>query len=148
MQPSSRGLTERAVAQPQHAIRLSGDGIVVRDEQDRRSALVTESAQQRDDLGPGLRVQRAGRLVGEQHARIVRERTRDRHPLALGLGVGVLAAHLFTAQTGLSTLVSPDFTAGVFGWGLAFALGVGLAGAVYPAWRALRLSPIEALRRE
>jgi len=68
--------------------------------------------------------------------------------LALGLGLGVLAAHLFTAQTGLSTLVSPSFTAGVFGWGLAFALGVCLLGAVYPAWRALRLSPIEALRRE
>jgi putative ABC transport system permease protein len=68
--------------------------------------------------------------------------------LALGLGVGVLAAHLFTAQTGLSTLVTPRFTAGVFGWGLAFALGVGVAGAIYPTWRALRLSPIEALRRE
>jgi putative ABC transport system permease protein len=68
--------------------------------------------------------------------------------LALGLGVGVLAAHLFTAQTGLSNLVSPQFTAGVFVWGLAFALGVGLLGAAYPAWRALQLSPIEALRRE
>ncbi|HWX10019.1 MAG TPA: FtsX-like permease family protein [Gaiellaceae bacterium] len=68
--------------------------------------------------------------------------------LALGLGVGVLAANLFTAQTGLSTLVSPRFTASVLSWGLAFALGVCLLGAVYPAWRALRLSPIEALRRE
>ena len=68
--------------------------------------------------------------------------------LALGLGLGVLAARLFTAETGLSSLVSPDFTAGVFGWGLAFALGVGIVGAVYPTWRALRLRPIEALRRE
>jgi putative ABC transport system permease protein len=68
--------------------------------------------------------------------------------LAIGLGLGLLAANLFTAKTGLSNLVSPVFTAGVFAWGLAFALGVGIAGAVYPAWRALRLSPIEALRRE
>lgn len=68
--------------------------------------------------------------------------------LALGLGLGLLAANLFTSRTGLSSLVSPQFTPGVFAWGLAFALGVGLVGAIYPAWRALRLSPIEALRRE
>ncbi len=68
--------------------------------------------------------------------------------LALGLGLGLLAAQLFTTRTGLSSLVSPRLTAGVFAWGLAFALGVGLAGAAYPTWRALRLSPIEALRRE
>jgi putative ABC transport system permease protein len=68
--------------------------------------------------------------------------------LAIGLGLGLLAANLFTARTGLSNLVSPEFTAGVFAWGLAFALGVGLVGAIYPTWRALRLSPIEALRRE
>src|SRR6266516_3910469 len=68
--------------------------------------------------------------------------------LALGLGLGVLAADLFTERTGLSSLVSPRFTAGVFAWGLAFALGVGLVGAAYPTWRAIRLEPVEALRRE
>ena len=68
--------------------------------------------------------------------------------LALGLAGGLAAAALFTDRTGLSTLVSPRFTPGVFLWGLVFALGVGLVGAAYPAWRALRLSPIEALRRD
>jgi putative ABC transport system permease protein len=68
--------------------------------------------------------------------------------LGLGLLVGWFAAELFTSRSALSTLVSPDFTTGVFLWGLAFALGVGILGALYPAWRAVRLVPIEALRRE
>jgi putative ABC transport system permease protein len=68
--------------------------------------------------------------------------------LALGLSLGYLAAELFTSQGSISTLAEPDFTAGVFAWGLAFALGVALIGALYPAWRAVSLRPIEALRRE
>jgi putative ABC transport system permease protein len=68
--------------------------------------------------------------------------------LAIGLALGIMAADLFTSRTGLSALVSPQFTAGVFAWGLAFALGVGLLGAVYPTWRAISLEPVEALRRE
>jgi putative ABC transport system permease protein len=68
--------------------------------------------------------------------------------LAVGLALGYAGAELFTSRGSLSTLVQPDFTAGVFAWGLAFSLGVGLIGAIYPAWRAVRLQPIEALRRD
>ena len=67
--------------------------------------------------------------------------------LALGFGLGIAAAELFTTG-GNGTLLQPDFTPGVFAWGLAFALGVAVLGAMYPAWRAARLTPIEALRRE
>jgi len=68
--------------------------------------------------------------------------------LALGLLGGWAAAEAFTDRGGLSRLVEADFTAGVFAWGLAFALGVAVLGALYPAWRAVRLTPIEALRHE
>ena len=70
--------------------------------------------------------------------------------LALGLGcaLGIVAAQLFVSRSQLNGLISPVYTAGTFAWGLAFALGVGLIGAVYPTWRAVSLAPIEALRRE
>jgi putative ABC transport system permease protein len=70
--------------------------------------------------------------------------------LALGAGLllGWVGAELFTSRGGLATLVAPAYPPSVFAWGLAFALGVAAVGAVYPAWRAVRLTPIEALRRE
>jgi len=68
--------------------------------------------------------------------------------LAVGCGVGVLAAQAFIDRSQLSVLISPQYTASTFAWGLAFALGVGVFGALYPTWRAVRLSPIEALRHE
>lgn len=66
--------------------------------------------------------------------------------LAAGLGLGWLGAVLFTRGSRLGALASASFTPGVFAWGLAFALGVAVFGAIYPTWIALRLRPIEALR--
>jgi putative ABC transport system permease protein len=68
--------------------------------------------------------------------------------LAVGCAVGVLAAALFVGRSGLSGLISPTYTATTFVWGLAFALAVGVIGALYPTWRAVRLAPIAALRHE
>jgi putative ABC transport system permease protein len=68
--------------------------------------------------------------------------------LGVGLGLGILSAHVFSDHTSTSGLVRPQFTGSVFAWGLAFALGVAVIGAAYPTWRAVRLSPIDALRRE
>ena len=68
--------------------------------------------------------------------------------LGVGCGLGALAARVFVAHSALSGLIAPSFTAGTFAWGLAFALGVGVIGALYPTWRAVRLSPIAALRHE
>ena len=68
--------------------------------------------------------------------------------LAFGLLLGWIAAQLLVAQGALSDLVSPVFGPSVFAWGLAFSLGVGMLGAIYPVIRAVRLNPIEALRRE
>jgi putative ABC transport system permease protein len=66
----------------------------------------------------------------------------------VGLGLGVAAAEAFVEHSALSTLVQPHFGASVWAWGLAFALGVGLIGAIYPTVRAVRLTPIAALRHE
>jgi putative ABC transport system permease protein len=68
--------------------------------------------------------------------------------IALGSGLGVLAAREFVDRSALSDLLSPAYTALTCAWGLAFALGVAVLGALYPTLRAIRLTPIEALRRE
>jgi len=68
--------------------------------------------------------------------------------LAVGCAFGILAAELFVEHSALSTLITPAFTLGTFAWGLGFALGVGLLGAIYPTLRAVRLAPVAALRHE
>jgi putative ABC transport system permease protein len=68
--------------------------------------------------------------------------------LGVGCAFGAVAAEVFVSRSALSGLISPTYTVSTFAWGLVFALGVALIGALYPTWRAVRLTPIEALRHE
>ena len=63
--------------------RAGGEGRVVGRDDDRRAALRREAREEVDHVGAGLRVEVAGRLVGEDHARLDDERARDRDALLL-----------------------------------------------------------------
>lgn len=65
----------------------------------------------------------------------------------LGLGLGVVAAEVLMRWVPQG-LLQPAFSAEVFVRGMLVALLLGALGAFYPAWRASRLSPAEALRYE
>jgi len=59
-----------------------------------------------------------------------------------GAVLGALAVTIYAAIRGWGTSVPPGVLAGAVG----IALAVGALGGLYPAWRAARLSPAEALR--
>jgi len=63
----------------------------------------------------------------------------------LGIAAGVGAAELTVRAMAASALVSPRFTLGGMLQAAAIALGMGIAGGVYPAWRVRRLRVREAL---
>ena len=44
--------------------------------------------------------------------------------------------------------IAGDYGPSLFLQSLAVAVGMGLVGTLYPAWRAVRITPIEALRYE
>lgn len=64
-----------------------------------------------------------------------------------GLGVGLLASGLFEALPSIGGMVSFTPTAADLAGPLLLALPLCAAGAAYPAWRAARMLPAEALRR-
>jgi putative ABC transport system permease protein len=62
--------------------------------------------------------------------------------------VGVAATQALLLVDTIRTLLEPQYTVSVFLRGLLVAVIVALAGAAYPAFRAVRLTPMEALRYE
>jgi putative ABC transport system permease protein len=61
---------------------------------------------------------------------------------ATGAVLGALAVTVYAGFRHWGTSLPPPVLAG----GVGLALGIGAVGGLYPAWRASRLSPAEALR--
>jgi putative ABC transport system permease protein len=66
----------------------------------------------------------------------------------VGMLLGVLAAQAIVLVPSISSFLTPVYSPAVFVRAAGIALLVGLAGAAYPALRATRLTPMEALRHE
>ncbi len=66
----------------------------------------------------------------------------------LGVGLAYAVIRVLTRLPALEGILHPDYTAGVFARALLTAATVALFGALYPALRAARLTPLAAIRRE
>jgi putative ABC transport system permease protein len=93
------------------------------------------------------------RAVGWRGSRIVRLVVTEAVFLCLvaavvGIAFGVLATRGVMQIEAVRGLLDPTYSAEVFLRAVLIGAGVGLAGALYPAYRAVRLSPMEALRHE
>jgi putative ABC transport system permease protein len=66
----------------------------------------------------------------------------------VGSGLGVLAARAVLLIPAVRSLLEPSYSVDVFLRALVVAVLVALVGAAYPALRAVRLTPMEALRYE
>jgi len=67
---------------------------------------------------------------------------------ALGVAVGFAAVQGLTRVGSLVGVFQPYYSAFIFARALAFAFGMALLGALYPAIRAARLAPLKALQHE
>ena len=67
---------------------------------------------------------------------------------ALGTLLGILATRAILLVPAVSTFLAPAYSSPVFVRALAVGVVVAVVGALYPAVRAVRLSPMEALRHE
>jgi putative ABC transport system permease protein len=93
------------------------------------------------------------RALGWRSSRIMRMIVGESLLLCLaaavvGIVLGILATRALMLVPAIETFLEPQYTVGLFLKAFAVGVGVGIAGALYPAVRAVRLSPMEALRHE
>jgi putative ABC transport system permease protein len=67
---------------------------------------------------------------------------------AIGVALGVAASRAVLLVPSVSAFLEPAYPLSIFVRALFVGVAVALVGAVYPALRAVRLSPLEALRYE
>jgi putative ABC transport system permease protein len=66
----------------------------------------------------------------------------------VGAGTGALAVRLLEITPALRGRIEGDLSPGLFGMAFLIAMGLGLLGGFYPAWRGSRMAPALALRYE
>jgi putative ABC transport system permease protein len=66
----------------------------------------------------------------------------------VGVGVGAALGSFLNYLPAIQGFVRLTYTVDLFAQALGTALVLGIIGGVYPAWRAARLQPVEALRYE
>jgi putative ABC transport system permease protein len=64
------------------------------------------------------------------------------------MGAGVLSLKWLVQLPKLRGLIEPEISVGLVWEVMAATLLVGILGSIYPAWRAMRLNPVDALKYE